>query len=362
MKLHIGIRYLTSAVVALAAQKNLIIDTDLFSDVDDAGALLLAATSPNVNLLAVNINYPSAFSALTASAILAHYGLPEVPIGIRRPLTNDTFFDSWSYELGEYTSKVAFHFSGGCLPWGHAEEAWDPVALYRKVLAEAEDDSVTIASIGFLDNLSGLLNSTADSYSHLSGRALVARKVSELVVMGGDYPSGYEFNFWGSNASLTAHVINTWEGRMVFVGYSVGKAVKPGGRLMSEGPNMEPVRMAYIYFTYYAPRPSWDPLAMLYAMNGLGGLFRFGNGYGYNHVEISGANRWIWDPKVRNQFFLRLKTDEETVAAELDRLFLQGALSVSKPPATKTPQRMAHSILISIMPTKALRDECRYIP
>jgi hypothetical protein len=106
-----------------------------------------------VNLLAVNVNYPSTYSALTASAILAHYGQANVPIGIPRPLTNVTFFDGWFYELGEYASKVAYHFSGGSLPWGRAEDAWDPVALYRKVLAESEDGSVTIASIGFLDNV-----------------------------------------------------------------------------------------------------------------------------------------------------------------------------------------------------------------
>jgi hypothetical protein len=120
----------------------------------DAGALLLAATLPNVNLLAVNVNYPSSYSALAASAILAHYGRSEVPIGIKRPLTNDTFFDSLSYDLGEYASKTAYHWSGGTLPWGSADQAWDPVALYRKVLAEADDASVTIASIGFLDNVS----------------------------------------------------------------------------------------------------------------------------------------------------------------------------------------------------------------
>jgi inosine-uridine nucleoside N-ribohydrolase len=122
----------------------------------DAGALLLAATAPLVNLVAVNVNYPSTFSAVAASAVLAHYGHASVPIGIRRPLTNTTFFDSWFYELGEYASKVAFHWSGGSIPWGHAEDAWDPVALYRKTLAGAEDGSVTIVSIGFLDNVSCL--------------------------------------------------------------------------------------------------------------------------------------------------------------------------------------------------------------
>jgi len=107
-----------------------------------------------VNLLAVNINYPSSYSAVCASAILSHFNKSDVPIGIIRPLTNATFFDNWYYELGEYTSKVAFHFSSGSsVPWGEAEKAWDPVALYRKVLAEAEDGSVTVVSIGFLDNV-----------------------------------------------------------------------------------------------------------------------------------------------------------------------------------------------------------------
>lgn len=68
-------------------------------------------------------------------------------------MTNITFFDTWKYELGEYASKIAYHWSGGSLPWGHAEEAWDPATLYRKVLAESDDGSVTIASIGFLDNV-----------------------------------------------------------------------------------------------------------------------------------------------------------------------------------------------------------------
>lgn len=122
------------------------------------GALVLGATLPNVNLLAVNVNTPSAFSALAASAVLAYYGQSNVPIGVKRPLTNETFFDDWCYANGEYASKVAHRWSGGQLPWGHAEKAWPPDLLYRKALAEAEDGSVTIASIGFLDNVSCLLS------------------------------------------------------------------------------------------------------------------------------------------------------------------------------------------------------------
>ncbi|KAF4458532.1 inosine uridine-preferring nucleoside hydrolase [Fusarium albosuccineum] len=325
-------RFLTGASASAVPRKNLIVDTDLFSDVDDAGVLLLAATSPKVNLLAVNVNYPSTYSALAASAILAHYGRADVPIGIPRPLANTTFFDSWYYKLGEYTSKIAFQWSGGSLPWGNAEDAWDPVKLYRKALAEAEDGSVTIVSIGFLDNLSGLLNSTADSYSNLSGPELVVSKVSELVIMGGGYPSGHSWNFWGSNATLTAHVIHTWKGKMTFVGDDVGKDVLTGSSLMRSGPVNDPVRMAYIYYRYYEPTSSWDPLALLYAIDGLGELFSVGNEDGYNHIEPNGTNRWVADPEAHDQSFLRLAVSNETAAAVLDRHLLQGALSIKGGP------------------------------
>ncbi|KAK0639612.1 inosine/uridine-preferring nucleoside hydrolase [Cercophora newfieldiana] len=341
---------LIQVAICLAKRKNIIIDTDLFSDVDDVGALMLTATSPEANLIAVNINYPAAYSVIAASALLCHYGQPQVPIGIMRPLTNETFFDDWSFRLGEYASKIAYHFPSGSIPWGHAEDAWDPVELYRKVLAESEDASVTIVSIGFLDNLSALLNSTGDEYSDLNGRELISQKVSEFVVMGGAYPSGKEWNFFGSNPSAAAHAVNTWEGRVTFVGDEVGKDVLTGGPLMKDGPKTDLLRQAFIYYTYFDPRPSWDALAVMYGIHGLGDLFEVGNEYGYNHVEPDGANKWIWDEMKREQQFLLLKASNETAAAKVDRLFLKGARSAAPdvggtPPKASCAGRSQHEEL-----------------
>ncbi|KAH8899056.1 inosine/uridine-preferring nucleoside hydrolase [Thozetella sp. PMI_491] len=323
-----------------AAKKNLIIDTDLFSDVDDAGALLLAATSPQVNLLAVNVNYPSTYSALAASAILAHYGHSDVPIGLRRPATNETFLDQFTYELGEYASKVAYHWSGGTLPWGHAEDAWDPVQLYRKTLAAAPNSSVTIASIGFLDNLSALLNSSADSISPLTGPELIAAKVAELVVMGGEYPSGREWNFFGEGSVASAHVVNNWQGRVIYSGSELGGDVLSGGKLMAEGPFNDPVRAGYIYYTYNNSRSSWDPLTLLYAINGLGELFEYGNQLGHNSVAADGSNAWVYDESIRGQHWLKLKVSNEAASEELDRLYLRGAwAAASRGPHPKAKRR-----------------------
>lgn len=176
--------------------------------------------------------------------------------------------------------------------------------------------------------LSGLLNSTSDGHSAMDGPEMISRKVSELVVMGGGYPSGYEYNFWGGNSSLAAHVVNNWPGPIIFSGSELGGNVTSGCRLMKKGPATDPVRAAYIYYTYHVPRFSWDPLTVLYAIDGLGDLFEFANEFGYNHVSTNGSNAWVFDETRKDQHWLRLKVDNETASMELDKLFLEGALSV----------------------------------
>lgn len=294
----------------------------------DTGALLLASTLPSVNLLAVNVNVNSTYTALATSAIVNHYGHPNVPIGLRRPYENSSFFDSRTYELGEYASKVAYHWSGGSVPWFEVGKTWNPVELYRKTLAEAEDNSVTIASVGFFENLSGLLNSSADKYSNLGGRSLVEQKVQELVVMGGGYPSGHEFNFWGNNPLATAHVVNTWPQSVpvTFLGFEVGEQVSTGARFTVEGPQNDPVKAAYAWYVgYNTTRFSWDPLTVAYACLGLGTWFEYGDNGGYNHVWPNGSNVWVEDGARKNQHYLRLKIDNSTIASELDELYLRGA-------------------------------------
>ncbi|KAL4891363.1 inosine-uridine preferring nucleoside hydrolase-domain-containing protein [Aspergillus ambiguus] len=330
--LTVAICLAASNIDPTLAKRKLIVDTDLFSDVDDTGALLLACTQPEVDLLGVNLNYPSTYTALAASSLLGYYGHPQVPIGLKRPFTNSTFFDSYAYQHGEYASKIAYHWrEHASLPWTNVSSTWDPVELYRRLLSK-ENQSVTIASIGFLDNLAGLLSSAPDLNSPLSGRDLVATKVSELVVMGGAYPSGHEFNFAGYNVTATAEVVNTWPGRITFSGFELGKNVYTGSRLMVEGPANDPVNTAYRWYNgYNISRESWDPLTVLYAIQGLGDVFTFGNNGGHNHVYPNGTNVWLAeDGQQGPQHYLELKTTPAETGDLLDRLFLQGAVVAAK--------------------------------
>lgn len=315
------------------ARKKLIIDSDLFSDVDDAAALLIACTHPNVEFLGLNLNYPSTYSALAASSLLGYYNHSQVPVGLKRPFTNVTFFDDYFYKQGEYASKVAYNWrQNATLPWMDASSTWDPVALYRKLLAHEGDHTVTIASIGFLENLSDLLSSLPDSNSPLAGTELVASKVSELVVMGGQYPSGREFNFFGYNATAAAHVVSAWPGRITFSGFEMGEKVFSGGALTVEGPKNDPVNAAYRWYNgYNVPRESWDPLTVLYAIEGLGEAFEIGSKGGHNYVYPNGTNEWQPGNKQNaSHQYLKLRVAPSMAGAILDRHLVTGAAKAAQ--------------------------------
>ena len=170
-------------------------------------------------------------------------------------------------------------------------------------------------------------------------------KVAELVVMGGGYPTGRRsWNFFGSkNPKLAANVINNWEGRITFVGNDVGKLVLSGGPLMLEGPDTDPVRMAMIYYSYFRPVSSWDPLTIMYAAYGKGDLFEYGNEHGHNHINEDGSNQWINDPTSRKQHFLRLKVSHDAAAAILDEKYLLGARKFSHNKPTHNPPAVMKS-------------------
>lgn len=66
--------------------------------------------------------------------------------------------------------------------------------------------------------------------------------------MGGQYPSGREFNFYWYSPAVTAHLVSTWPGRMVFSGNELGINVMTAARFTVEGPKCDPSRAAYEWY------------------------------------------------------------------------------------------------------------------
>lgn len=211
--------------------------------------------------------------------------------------------------LGEYASKIAHNYPRAL---EDANQTSTPLELYISLLEAAEDNSITVISIGFLTNLASLLASP-------KGKELIKSKVQKLVVMGGRYPSGWEFNFGGSDPNSTTAVVTSWP-RSIPITYSggeLGENIFSGQSLRQTAPSDSPILAAYEWYVgrCSTTRESWDPITVVYGILGLEGFARLGlkapfayaNEFGYNSITAKNAsNAWVNDSSVTNQHWLRL--------------------------------------------------------
>ena len=168
--------FLGSSDVRAEKPPLLILDTDLSSDVDDVGAVALLhglANQGKAQILAMMISSGDPWSVPCLDAINTWYGRPDIPIGMIKG-------KSVSHE-SKYTRKIADTFPHTRTT---GTEVPDAVQLYRRILAEQADQSVTLVTVGYLSNLHNLLLSKSDAVSPLDGNTLVRNKIKTLVCMG----------------------------------------------------------------------------------------------------------------------------------------------------------------------------------
>lgn len=271
-------------------QTTVILDTDLSSDVDDVGAVALLhslAQEGNTKIIAMMVSSGDIWSGPCLKAINSFYGKHSIPIGqVRGESVRDQ---------SNYTEKIAKEFGGNV---ESDNEVPDAVILYRKVLSEQLDQSVTLITVGYLTNLKNLLNSKADLYSPLSGRELVKKKVKILFTMGGEYPEGREWNFY-QDISSSSFVIEQWPTPIVFCGYELGKDILTGKNLGKiKSPN--PLTRSYELYNGLKNRSSWDQATVLFALKKEYGWFNrpfYHNVKGKNKIYLNGNNVWMDDKK-----------------------------------------------------------------
>ena len=269
-----------------------ILDTDMGGDCDDVGALFMlhgAVERGEARLVAVMGCTSSATIAPAIDGINGWFGRGGIPVGT---LKDGGFKDGPSY-TDELARRYPHRFAAsGDYP--------DAVGLYREMLAKEPDGSVVITAVGPLRNLANLLRSGADAKSPLDGKALVAKKVKRLEVMGGKYPpteskneKDVEYNF-EVDAASAALVCAEWPGRVLFNGE--GGSVNSGRRVTFEMPEHNPLTMAYAFYPgvgYAGDRLSWDPISVLVSVRGAGPWFREVRG-GKNVTDaVTGRNRWV---------------------------------------------------------------------
>jgi len=298
---------------------NIIFDTDVDHDCDDIGALFMlhgAVERGEAKLLATIGCTSTVEIAPALDAINTWFGRPEIPVGT---LKDEGFLDHKGFAasiIRNYPSK----FSSG-------KDYPDAVTLYREILAKQPDGSVTIVAVGPLRNIANLLKSGPDEASPLDGKALVAKKVKRLDIMGGIYPPSNtkdaEWNFKQDPAS-SALVCSTWPTPILFNGE--GGSTMSGRRVTYEMPEHNPLTLAYRSYPgvgFAGDRMSWDPISVLVAVQGADPWYEIVSG-GTNVTDAAtGMNTWMAD-KDGGHSYLVLKSRKAEVETALEDLQTSG--------------------------------------
>ena len=241
-----------------------IIETDMGNDIDDALALAVALKAANNNeleLLAVGCHKMSETPAKYVDIVNTYYGQPQVEAAMSVTPVKET---SSYTDYTQAPSAMGFAESkGGVYP--------EPVALYRKILAEAEDGSITFVSLGFGTTLAQLLDSPADEISPLTGKELVAKKVRTLSIMAGSYgeKKRAEYNVVNDIPAMKK-VFAEWPGEIVQNPFEIGKQVMFPGSEVENNLGWEGLNPVVEGYKLYRPmpydRPSWDILSVIYIL------------------------------------------------------------------------------------------------
>lgn len=304
----------------------IILDTDFSGDIDDAGTVAVLNELHNrgeARMLAVMSVAWNKYSVAGISAINNFYGNGDVPIGRHARGSNNT------------KTTYARHIANKHWHNQTSSSAELSTTLYRKILANSEDNSVVVVTVGQLRNIEALLKSSPDGISNINGKSLFSRKVKRLHIMGGQYPESNvngEPNFKFSGTGVARFVVDNAGVPIIFNGFEIGAqgAGYSTGDKLDKLPLSNPVARAYHYFFEINPPPYvnggmpfdsiqewsiWDQIALIYAVRQKSAYFGRVT-RGFNDISANGANVWRQSPN-RDQQYLTVNMDPKAFADKI---------------------------------------------
>ncbi len=243
--------FLIGFSTTLFAKTKVILDTDMGSDCDDAGAMAVLhqlANRGEVELLGVIFSSAkNKFGSGVCDAINTYYGKDNLPLG--QNSHNDVGDPRDFYSKQIATNTALYHHDV-------VDTSMDMVSAYKLMLKKESDHSVTIITIG---HPIGLVHLMRDD----EGARLVKRKVSRWVAMGG---GGWNLSKNGMAQYMT-ELLQNWPCKLYLSSH--GATVITGHIKLPHTATNNPVRKAYEAFIgncLITGRPSWDPIAVLFAI------------------------------------------------------------------------------------------------
>ncbi|MCR4586378.1 MAG: hypothetical protein K5686_11725 [Lachnospiraceae bacterium] len=241
--------------------RNMILDLDYASDVDDVAAVRIASQMHRlrrIELKAVMLSVPFEDGAKALHGQLRYEGLHNMPIGVSgtsAPVSSPF----WDKFIEKYYSSSDF-------------DKRDSVELYKEVLRDcaANNEKIRIVTTGFLVNIEKLLQDG-------EGYTLVDQCVEDIWITGGSYPTpGMDYNFYISEETRRAAKY-VFENSPVELVYSVGqmasdingKPILCGGTIYGmDSSDTDPIRVAYKCYEEAGGADlskghmSWDPMCV----------------------------------------------------------------------------------------------------
>ncbi len=278
--------------------KKIIYETNMCLAVDDVGGLAMIHALQNrgeAELLAVCLNEVHPDGAAAIDAINTWYGRGDIPVGVYRGAFPDPDTSAYLTDLTRFPHDL------------NDDSAPSALDVYREVLAKQPDKSVTIISVGFLNNLGDLVKNEPE---------LVAKKVKELVIMGAH--QGDDHNLGFHNTALAArNVLENWPSPLVF--HHLGGDVMTGAGL-KETLEENPVREAYYKYSgaNFTDISSHDQITVLYGVRGACNLFsKTSEGTG------SIPSGFKWEMKTRNDSVLQYLLPATAFAIIIEDLMVE---------------------------------------
>ncbi|MCC5938240.1 MAG: nucleoside hydrolase [Lunatimonas sp.] len=307
----------------------IILDTDMGSDCDDAGAFAVLHRYADLGMAEIiGCIFSSGkvpFGAGIVEAINTYYGRPDIPIGayhgtdVGDPVDKMTA-EKLARDTAAFKNRIIYN-----------TDAEEQTRLNRRLLAVQEDHSITYVTIGHTKGLYDLLVSEPDDVSPLTGYELVSRKIDRWIAMGGvnannevrEYFPDWNL-FRNGTAAYSAYLIANFP-RPAF--FSDGGSQVMTGKSLLQTPGGNIVRTVYrdwlwnmFGHTLTDQRPSWDLIAVYFAVEGMGEFLK-DTGTGRMEIAMDKGVRWMPDDSVNDRTLIQqVEHTDERFAAYLNNL------------------------------------------
>lgn len=287
-----------------ASRCSVILDTDIGPDCDDAGAIAVLSVLSKRYQLPVQGIVNCTSNRFGNGAIRAITEFCVLQTEIAQYEETGLFPDE-----NLYNKHITEKYLEGR---DDAVDAQSALKFYKEKLKQAEDNSVVIITIGFLNNLARLLEECPE---------LVEKKVNALVCMAGTAPSGREFNIT-SDIKSAKTVFEKFPNTIVCSGFEVGEKVLTGYTEQPLNAEYNPIYDSYRLYVKSKERrhlrPSWDLTAVQFAFEGEGEFYKVSPACKVT-VEDDGTTRFV-HRSGENRYYLINKAKNHALADYLNSL------------------------------------------